>query len=250
MKPKIGGSLIVSFDSDVKDFEPELNNFKAAGYDFAELHVKKELVPDKSFEDKLKTIGNQIPILSAHLPDINHKKEEIEKCIKFIEILADQGIILFVKHLYSPNIPTEENFDLKIKDLKYLTETAKNKNKTFVLENTEEYAPTLQRVFDEIPDINFCLDIGHANISAKENRSIKLINHFGKRLKHIHVSDNLGGDSEGADLHLPIGEGNINFKPIFEKLKEINYSGNITLELYKPDLESVQMSLRKLRGFF
>ena len=250
MKPKIGGSLILPLASRKKDIESETHNFEAAGYDFAELALSLKMVPDKSFEDKLKTLVNLIPILSAHLPDINHKKEEIERCKKFIEILSDHGIKIIVIHLYSPNLQTKENFDLKIKTLKYLTKTAKNKDTTLVLENTEEDVITLKKNFDVIPEIDFCLDIGHANLFAKENRSIKLINNFEKILKHIHISDNIGGDSEKSDLHLPIGKGTINFNPILERLKEINYSGNMILELYKPALDSVKKSIKRLKELF
>lgn len=92
---------------------------------------------------------------------------------------------------------------------------------------------TLKKAFEEIPTIYFCLDVGHAK--------------FGKLLKHIHIHDNIGGDSEKQDLHLPIGDGKINFKPIFEKLKETKYSGNITLEVYNPDKESRKISITRVR---
>lgn len=250
MKLKIGGSLQVSLTSYKRELKSEIHDFKRAGYDFAELALGLSIKTGKTFEDRLKTLRNLIPILSAHLPSIDHKKEEIEKCKNFIEILSDQGIHLFVMHLFSPNLQTKDNFDLKIKTIKYLADFANSKDSNIVLENTEEDVITLKRVFDVIPKIYFCLDIGHANIFVKENRSIKLINTFGKLLKHIHIHDNVGGDSEDSDIHLPIGEGNINFKPIFEKLKEINYSGNITLELYKPDLESIKKSIRRIRELF
>ena len=250
MESKIGGSLNTGLTSYKRELESKVQDFKAAGYDFAELALGLSLKTDKSFEDRLKMLRNLIPILSAHLPDIDHKKEEIERCKNFIEILSDQGINLFVIHLFSPNLQTKDNFDLKIKTLKYLTETAKNKDTTLVLENTEEYGTTLKSVFDKVPEIDFCLDIGHANLFAKENRSINLINNFEKLLKHVHVHDNIGGDSEESDLHLPLGEGNINFKPIFEKLKEIKYSGNVILELHKADLGSSKISIKRLRELF
>ena len=242
MKPKIGGSLIVRSTSQ-HDIESELDDFKAAGYDFAELFLSSKIMINATFERIIGTIKNMIPIFSVHLPDI----EEIERCKRLIEILSDKEINLFVMHLHSPNLPTKENFDLKIETLKLLTNIAKNKNSILALENTEEDVMTLKNVFDQIPEIDFCLDIGHANLFAKENRSIKLIDHFEKLLRHIHVSDNNGGYSEQSDIHLPIGEGTINFKPIFEKLKEIDYSGNINLELYKPDLESRKLSIKRLR---
>jgi len=73
------------------------------------------------------------------------------------------------------------------------------------------------------------------------------INNFGKRLKHIHMHDNLGGLGVEHDLHLPIGSGNIDFYPIFKRLKEINYSGNITLESQSFCKKHRKISIEKIK---
>jgi len=243
MKSKIGGSTYCK-----QELESELKNLKATGYDFAELDLGLPIEPNKIFEDELKIVKNIIPILVGHLPEIDFKKEEIGRCKKFIEILSNQNVNLFVIHLFSKNLPTKNNIDLKIRSLKELTDFAKSKNSILALENTEEDVDILKKVFNEIPAIHFCLDIGHANLFAKENRSINLINNFGKfLLKHIHIHDNNGGYAEKFDLHLPIGAGRINFTPIFDKLRETNYSGNITLEVYNPDKECRKISIDKVK---
>ncbi len=239
---QIGGSTYCK-----QNLESELKNLKLAGYDFAELDLGLPIEPNKSFEIEFKKVKNIIPILVGHLPEIDFKKEEIETCKKFIDILSGYNINLFVIHLFSRNLPTKDNFNLKIKGLKELTDFAKNKNSILVLENTEEDVETLKKVLDKIPEIRFCLDIGHANLFAEENRSIGLINKLGKHLKHIHIHDNAGGYAEKFDLHLPIGEGKINFKPIFNKLKEIKYSGNITLEVYNPDKKYNKKCIESVR---
>lgn len=241
MKSKIGGSTYCK-----QNLESELQNLKIIGYDFAELDLGLPIEPNNIFEDEIKRVKDIIPILSAHLPEIDFKEEEIEKCKKFIEILSKQSVHLFVIHLFSRNLPTHNNFDLKIKGLKQLTDFAKNKSSIIVLENTEEDVNLLKKVFDKIPAIKFCLDVGHANLFATENRSVILIDNFGKFLKHIHAHDNLGGNDEKHDLHLSIGEGKINFTPIFDKLKEIKYSGNITLEVFNPDNKYKKISINKI----
>ena len=242
MKPKFGGSIVFGTQS----LEADLQSLKSTGYDFAELGGLR-IEPNKAFEDRLKILRNKIPILSAHLPQIDYKQEEIDRCKKFIEILSDQGTPLFVIHLFSINLQTKDNIELKIKKLKELVDFAQSKDSVIALENTEEDLITLTKVFDETPNIDFCLDIGHANLLPDENLAINLINKFGKLLKHIHMHDNVGGDSEEHDIHLPIGDGTINFKPIFERLKEMKYSGNITLELYKPDRDSRKRSIKRAR---
>ncbi|MHA1992874.1 MAG: sugar phosphate isomerase/epimerase family protein [Candidatus Hodarchaeales archaeon] len=247
MNFKIGGSLQIPLTSIKRDIELEVSNFRSAGYDYAELGLKLPAGSSKVFEDKLETIRNIIPLYSGHLPQIDYKKAEIELCKKYIESFSDQGINLFIIHLFSPNRPTKDNIEFKIRTLLDLADFAKDKDSILALENTEEDLKTLNRVFDRIPKIDFCLDIGHANLVPIGNKSIDLIKQFGKLLKHIHIHDNVGGDSEKHDIHLPIGEGKINFKPIFEKLKEINYSGNITIELYNADFESIKSSIIRLR---
>ena len=247
MKPKIGGSLQFPLTPNKKDIKLEVHNFKSAGYDYTELSLSLPLNPIKAFKEKLKTVNDIIPLYSGHLPQMDYNKAEIEICKKYIESSSDQGINLFIIHLFSLNRPTKDNLEFKIRALLDLADFARSKDSILALENTEEDLKTLKKVFDRIPKINFCLDIGHANLGPIGNNSIDLIKQFGKLLKHIHVHDNVGGDSEKHDIHLPIGEGNINFKPIFEKLKEINYSGNITIELYNPDFKSRKLSIKRLR---
>ena len=243
MRSKIGGSLLIPLTFNENDIEREANKFRLAGYNYVEL----ALGPIKSFKDKLETLRNVIPLYSGHLPQIDYRKAEIVRCKKYIESLSDQGINLFVIHLYSENRPTKYNLEFKIESLRDLANFAKSKDSILTLENTEEDLMTLKKVFDRIPTIDFCLDIGHANLVPIGSKSIDLINEFGIRLKHVHIHDNVGGDSEKHDSHLPIGEGNINFKPIFERLKEIDYSGNITIELYKADFETRKLSIKRLK---
>ena len=243
MKSKIGGSIRFS----KQDLELELLNLKEIGYNYAELALGLPTEPNKVFDNKLKTHRNVIPIISGHLPQIDYTKKEMERCRKFIEILSDQGTHLFVIHLYSQNLHTKDNIDLKIKKLRKLADFAQCKDSVLTLENTEEDLTTLKKVFGEISSIDFCLDIGHANLFSKENQSINLINNFAQILKHIHIHDNVGGDSEKFDLHLPIDDGNINFKQIFERLKEVKYSGDITIELYSADKESRIRSIKRVR---
>jgi len=242
MKLKIGGATWCK-----KNIESELQNLKSAGYDFAEIDLCLPIEPNKIFEGEIIKNKNIIPILVGHLPEIDFKEEEIERCKKFIEILSNQSVNLFVVHLFSRNLPTSENMDLKIKELKELAIFAKNNNSILALENTEEDVDILKKVFDKISEIGFCLDIGHANLFTKENRSINLIENFGKIIKHIHLHDNIGGNAEKFDLHLPIGAGRIDFVPIFDKLREIKYSGNITLEVYNPDKEYRKISIDRIK---
>ena len=69
--------------------------------------------------------------------------------------------------------------------------------------------------------IGLLLDVYHMNIEEKNiNESIKSAKN---KLFHFHVAEN--------DRGIP-GSGTLDFDSIFETLKEINYSANVTLEMF------------------
>ena len=107
-------------------------------------------------------------------------------------------------------------------------------------------------IFDALPSLNLTLDLGHAQLLWDQNTSFGFIEKFPDRIRHIHLHDNLGGDSNTDDLHLPVGKGAVDFEGIFRKLNQIGYDGTMTLELkpaeIKENLGSVKQLL-KTSGF-
>jgi sugar phosphate isomerase/epimerase len=109
--------------------------------------------------------------------------------------------------------------------------------------STEE----LKELFVRFPRLGFHLDVGHANLSKpKGARIFELIDLFGSRTKHVHVSDNDGS----GDQHLPIGAGRIKWGEVCAALKRIGYDGTVTLEVFSQDLEYLKISKRKFEEFW
>lgn len=225
----------------------DVNFFKSADYDFIEIDLGLPILPNKEFENEFDKVRKIIPIKIGHLPEVNFKEDDLERCKKFIKLLSKKGVGYFVIHLFSLDSSTKDNFNLKIDFLKKLAFFAKRNKSKLLLENTEEKLSILKKVFSLVPELYFCLDVGHANLFSKKNRSINLIKEFGKILKHIHMHDNFGGNSEEKDLHLSIGEGSINFLPIFKELKKISYSEKITLEIHRGEENFRKESLKLAR---
>nr|MDO8082920.1 sugar phosphate isomerase/epimerase [Candidatus Freyarchaeota archaeon] len=113
-------------------------------------------------------------------------------------------------------------------------------------------------------NLNVTLDIPHAYMIEKflqllesqkastspEERIAEGVKKLGKHIINIHLHDNDGS----WDQHKVPGEGIINFKPIMKALKEIDYNGLITLEIYgakDPDKASLDAknSMEKLLKF-
>lgn len=92
-------------------------------------------------------------------------------------------------------------------------------------------------IFSEIdsPWLNFCLDLGHANLSEGIP---KYIDKFADKIINVHYHDNDGK----SDEHLNLGAGNINWKQALKALQKINYSGPMLSETK----DSPAQSKRKL----
>jgi len=84
-----------------------------------------------------------------------------------------------------------------------------------------------RRMIEEIGSerLGILLDTGHANVNGEDLaevvRSLKDVPF------HIHIDDNHGD----SDAHLIPGQGNIDFAPFVEALKEIDYQGFVSAEL-------------------
>ena len=98
-------------------------------------------------------------------------------------------------------------------------------------------------VFSSFADLQLVLDIGHAFIGDRSGRRIlAFIDAFGDRLIHVHASDNRGRHDE----HQCIGYGQINFKPVMQRLSIIGYDKTITLEVFDSDRGTLTRSRQRL----
>ena len=225
------------------DIVEEMEFLSKLGFDFVELHTSDLQVRNKKEEilNRTRELGLD---LTGHLPDIDlcdpnlsRNRELLKRFSEDIGVLHELGIQKVIIHAYVgrkvniANYPRLEIEKLKLDRLKELTNICENSNITLCLENTEEEPKDLEMFFEELSSLFFCLDIGHANLFTEDNKSLGFLEEFGKRLKHIHICDNFGGYSEKCDVHLPLGTGNIDYKPIFQCLKEIGYDDTITLEI-------------------
>ncbi|MFQ5843156.1 MAG: sugar phosphate isomerase/epimerase family protein [Thermodesulfobacteriota bacterium] len=79
------------------------------------------------------------------------------------------------------------------------------------LENLSESPEDIQPLLAGCPELGLTLDIGHGQILSQRNRSADFLERWPGRIHHVHAHDNRGGDRVEDDLHLPIGEGEIDF---------------------------------------
>jgi sugar phosphate isomerase/epimerase len=85
----------------------------------------------------------------------------------------------------------------------------------------------LSRVFEALPTkyLGLTLDVAHASLLPGGPESF--IEAFPDRIVSSHISDN----DLYLDRHLPVGEGKIDFRKVFELLMGIGFKGTLNIEL-------------------
>ncbi len=231
---------------------------KRIGFDFVEFYIgdyyadvdelNLQLIAIREIIDSydLFTVIHLAHLNTQIISDVALWTDYVDRISDEIELIGKLGItkkLVFhgvFGHTEDPkDVSLEKLSEAKDAAISEWIKIAKRNNLQMLLENTDESVDDLKPVFKKHKDLGFTFDIGHANIifpgtahKTSEEKIYSLLETFKKQLKHIHLHDNFGGYSEQADIHLPIGTASIDFKRFISKLKEMNYTETITLEIY------------------
>ena len=193
-----------------------------------------------------------LPIASP-FPELRTMARDLFR--RSLDTFFDAGIELVNVHPDQrvPLQPKEKVRARNAEAIAALSEDASERGIRLMVENLDRMFATvddLAPVLEATPDVGFHLDIGHANLRLGVgglNRTKGLLESFGDRLAHVHVSDNRGGDD---DLHLPLGAGAIDWKAHIRLLKERGYDGTVTIEVFSREREHLRTSRRLWLGWW
>jgi len=205
--------------------------------------------------DKAKTALNQAGIpCTLHLPsDRNWKPIELsQNILPYIDLaqMIDAQLVTFHPSL-STLLFRDEEIDTFLQSLPLVYDAAKESGIVLAIETLGIYYTELMLVLDELPDMKIDLDIGHGQLFATINRALDHVKSHCNSIEMVNVHDNNACEAFAellaskkmrdftqeelremaiiCDKHLPIGEGSINFSPIFTALKEKNYDGRFLM---------------------
>lgn len=205
---------------------------------------KKKAQELKDYADKIK-----LPLVQAHAPFPSYFEGKRrynnlmwKKLLKSIEICG----ILGIKHLiiHPGNFSSDED---NIAFYKKLLPYAKKANVIICAENMQKYTDELKHAkacscsfsksFNNIIDsvdskyLKGCVDIGHAEMFRYCNYSArKLLEEMRDRVACLHIHDN----DLIKDKHWVPFRGKIDFKDVAKGLKNINYKGDLIVEISTP----------------
>lgn len=172
------------------------------------------------------------PLSDVNIGSLNPglRREAINQLVEVITISDQLGIERVTMHpgLLSPITFSRRELAMEavrnsIQEIERRTEETavlkclENMPRSFITLFTEP-----EEILDLIEDTSFklCLDVGHANTAGNLN---EFLDHWGK-FGSVHIHDNKGE----IDEHLPIGEGNVDFRMVMGRLED--YEGDFVIE--------------------
>jgi len=226
----------------------ELGKVIELGYPFAEISLNDPSEVESRIEEFQKIREESGIDYLAHYPNEDHptdpvilKNRFLPRMERLLELSRRLGIRKGTLHFWmdrrwiAPGTAKE-----KTRLLDEMVSRAKTVGITLCIENLSERHDSFAPLFEAIPDLRMTLDIGHGELLSHENTSFGFIEHCFDRIAHVHVHDNRGGTSVKDDLHLPLGEGVVDFPRILALLKEKNYRSTITMEVKPGDMPATR----------
>jgi len=232
----------------------DLDKLRSLGFDFGEVVISSSGSRLMWWESGIKNQFDNGFFLLAHGPLEDTTDDAaflwnkyMPALIASVDTARRMGIELLTVHMnldkrFVAGILLAE----KVQALKKLVPYGLENGVIVSLENVSESASDLEAAFDTVPDLRLTLDVGHAQLSTKVNRSFDILEKLGSAISHIHLHDNRGGLAQGDDLHLPIGTGIIDFSSILQRILGMGYDKSITFEVNLADLSLCRTRVQQL----
>lgn len=174
--------------------------------------------------------------LSAHsrCSALVHENKTIEKAQQFgflseIIIASELGVKELTFHLPKYIELDKLRYDQTVSFLSAAGKLARKRGVALLLENNWRgnfsKSEDFLRIFDALPELLMCFDIGHAHMACK-GRELEFLECVKSRIRNVHVHDNDGND----EAHLAIGDGNIDFAKLLAFLEQKTKAKKLIIE--------------------
>lgn len=248
---KIG--VCVSFNS-LKLFDEKMSNLKKEGFDNCQLVAWNPCVWNDDGVEVIKreTEKNGI-VISAFwcgwegpavwnfyegpktlgLLPAEYREMRIKNLCDGADFAKKLGIKNIVTHIgFIPENPFDPEFVPLCDAVKRVALHLKQNGQNLLFETGQETPVAMLRCFEEVGIDNLGVNLDTANlIMYGKANPVDSLDVFGKYVMNVHAKDGLY-PTNGRELgkEVAIGEGRVDFKRFFEKLRGMGYDGYVTIE--------------------
>jgi len=239
---RIGGSTYSR-----EPFPKQVEELRESGFDYAELDLTWLTWEPAKLAAEAEALAKRLPLFTAHLPPSHFHQADLARFVGLIDALEPVGIHIFNAHFMEARSAPRISPETKASWFTDLVRAASDRGAVVTVENVDESPEVMRTVLDAVPDLRYCLDVGHAHLDNRTDGARTYLAALADRLGLVHVHDNHGGHGETGDEHLPFGKGTIDLERDVKALKARGYDGPVTLEIFKGIPDDRRACLRKMR---
>ena len=133
---------------------------------------------------------------------------------------------------FIPENPYDPNFEPLCDAIRTVAQHLKKNGQYLLFETGQETPVTMLRCFEQVGTDNLAVNLDTANLIlyGKAN-PVDALDVLGKYVRNLHAKDGFY-PTNGHDLgcEVRIGDGKVDFRALFRKLKELGYDSYVTIE--------------------
>lgn len=172
------------------------------------------------------------PLTLGLLP-VEYRQKRVEELCSGGDFAKMLGVTDVVTHMgFIPENPNDPDFNGFCIAVRTVAQHLKNNGQYLLFETGQETPAAMLRCFEKVGTDNLGVNLDTANLIlyGKAN-PVDALDVFGKYVRNIHAKDGFyptNGHYLGQEAK--IGDGKVDFKALFAKLKELDYHSYVTIE--------------------
>jgi len=170
------------------------------------------------------TIGLVPPTTRAARIDALKQVSDFAKLLGISQVQTHCGFI--------PENPADALYSGSVEAIRTVAQHCRGNGQYFLMETGQETPTTMLRVIRDVhmPNLGVGLDTANLILYGKAN-PVDAVEILGPDVRSVHAKDGKWPtDPSKLGEEVPIGQGLVDFKKVFTKLRDFGYSGAITIE--------------------
>jgi L-ribulose-5-phosphate 3-epimerase len=133
---------------------------------------------------------------------------------------------------FIPEDPNDPLYAEAVSAIREIVSFCRENGQTFLCETGQETPITLLRAIDDVGLDNMAVNMDLANlILYGKGEPLGALDVLGKHVRGVHAKDGMyPTDPYGLGQEVPIGKGQVRFPEVIAKLRQLSYTGPITIE--------------------
>jgi L-ribulose-5-phosphate 3-epimerase len=171
-----------------------------------------------------------VGIIPQRNPNHRARIEALKKAAHFAQAC---GIPAVHSHLgFMPEDPNDPIYPHAIAAIREVAQYCKEEGRILLSETGEETPISMVRTIQDVGTGNIFINLDTANlILCGKGNPVDAMDVFGDLVRGIHAKDGLfPTDPRFFGKEVPIGQGRVDFPALFKRLRQVNYTGAITIE--------------------